>query len=190
METDLKNYVKVYKLLTKDQCDLVLDELKSVPFERHQFKHYDGSLQASDMDPKFYTSDKGHLTKETYTTIMESYWKCLAEYLQKDLDLDWYKGWNGYTPPKFNWYSSNTEMKNHCDHIWDIFTGDIRGIPIISMIALINDNFNGGEFVMFDTETYKLKKGEVIIFPSVFLFPHKVNPVTNGERISMVSWVF
>ena len=190
MNTDLKHYVRVYDLLDNEQCDIVMNELDSVPFERHQFKHYDGSLQASDMDPEFYTSEKGHITKETYNLIMDRYYDCLTNYLQHDINLPWYRGWNGYTPPKFNWYKSNTEMKNHCDHIWDIFTGKIRGIPIISMIALINDNFSGGEFVMFDTEVYKLKKGQVIIFPSIFLFPHKVNPVTNGERISMVSWVF
>ena len=189
MNTDLTFYVKKYNLLNLEQCNMICEELTKVPFENHRFKHYNGNLQASEYDPKFYTSTSGHLSNQTYNLIMEAYWKCLLEYIQ-NIDLDWYKGWNGFTPPKFNCYTPKTEMKNHCDHIHDIFDGNIRGIPIISMIALINDEFEGGEFVMFEDIIYNLDKGQVLIFPSMFLFPHKVNTIILGKRISMVSWVF
>ncbi len=34
-----------------------------------------------------------------------------------------------------------------------------------------------------------LKTGDMIIFPSNFLYPHQVMPVTKGERYSIVSWL-
>lgn len=190
MDTDLKSYVKTYNMLNHSQCDVILNELTSVKFHRHQFQHYDGTLISSDIDPKVFTVDENNFHIDATDFLMKQYWSCLSQYLKEDINFEWYNNWNGFTKPKFNWYNSNTGMKNHCDHIWDIFDGSIKGIPVLSMIALLNDDFDGGEFVMFDTESYNLKKGELIIFPSIFLFPHKVNPVTNGERISMVSWVY
>ena len=34
------------------------------------------------------------------------------------------------------------------------------------------------------------RKGDLIIFPSNFLYPHKITPVTKGVRYSYVSWVW
>jgi DNA-directed RNA polymerase beta subunit len=48
----------------------------------------------------------------------------------------------------------------------------------------------GGEFVMFDDTTIELPKGSLLIFPSNFLYPHQVLPVTKGTRHAFVSWVW
>lgn len=79
-------------------------------------------------------------------------------------------------------------MSKHCDHIHDVFDGERKGIPIISILGVLNDNYKGGEFIMFDDYNIKLKTGDLLLFPSVFLYPHKVEPVLEGERYSFVSW--
>ena len=81
-------------------------------------------------------------------------------------------------------------MSKHQDHITSLFTGDIRGIPILSIVAVLNENYTGGEFIMFDDYEIKFKAGDLIIFPSIFLYPHKVKPVKKGIRYSFVSWCF
>jgi predicted 2-oxoglutarate/Fe(II)-dependent dioxygenase YbiX len=81
-------------------------------------------------------------------------------------------------------------MSNHCDHITDIFNGTIKGIPTLTVIGLLNNNFTGGEFVMFEDKIYELDAGDIIVFPSIFLYPHRVNPITSGTRYSVVSWVY
>ena len=81
-------------------------------------------------------------------------------------------------------------MKEHCDHITDLFEGEKRGIPTLSIIGGLNDNYSGGEFVMFKDKEYKFKKGDIIIFPSNFLYPHEVKLVTKGTRYTYVSWVY
>jgi predicted 2-oxoglutarate/Fe(II)-dependent dioxygenase YbiX len=43
---------------------------------------------------------------------------------------------------------------------------------------------------MFDNTEIKFKQGDLIIFPSIFLYPHRVEPVTKGVRYSFISWVF
>ena len=81
-------------------------------------------------------------------------------------------------------------MSKHIDHIQSIFTGDIRGIPILSIVCVLNDDYQGGKFIMFDDYEIKFKAGDLIIFPSVFLYPHLVKPVKKGTRYSFVSWVY
>jgi len=82
------------------------------------------------------------------------------------------------TYPKGNFY------KTHIDHF--------RSSPrTLSIVFLINDNYEGGElcFELFN-ETIKIpkKQNSLIIWPSNFQYPHKVLPVSKGERYSIVSW--
>jgi predicted 2-oxoglutarate/Fe(II)-dependent dioxygenase YbiX len=80
-------------------------------------------------------------------------------------------------------------MEMHVDHIHSLFDGERKGIPALSILGLLNDDFDGGEFVMWD-EDMKLNAGDIIIFPSNFLYPHKVNTITNGERYSVINWAW
>lgn len=59
----------------------------------------------------------------------------------------------------------------------------------VSCSFALNDEFDGGEFAFFDKElVYKLNKGSCILFPSNFMYPHEVTPVSNGTRYSIVTW--
>ena len=59
---------------------------------------------------------------------------------------------------------------------------------VASFIIFLNDNFQGGDFVVSDI-TYKTKKGSAIVFPSNFMFPHEVKLIEKGTRYSIVSWL-
>jgi len=80
-------------------------------------------------------------------------------------------------------------MPPHCDHIHDIFDGKCKGVPILTLITMANDDYEGGELVLFGDVPYELKKGETIVFPSNFLFPHEIKKITKGKRLSLISWV-
>jgi predicted 2-oxoglutarate/Fe(II)-dependent dioxygenase YbiX len=59
----------------------------------------------------------------------------------------------------------------------------------ISCSFMLNDDYEGGEFAFFNRElVYKLKKGSCIMFPSNFMYPHEIMPVTSGTRYSVVTW--
>jgi len=54
---------------------------------------------------------------------------------------------------------------------------------------ILNDDFEGGEFAFFNRELiFKLKKGSCILFPSSFMYPHEIMPVTKGTRYSIITW--
>ena len=63
----------------------------------------------------------------------------------------------------------------------------------LSISICLNNDFEGGEFV-FDLPDGKIQYpqnvGDLIAFPSNFLFPHQVKKVTKGTRYAIVSWVY
>jgi hypothetical protein len=59
----------------------------------------------------------------------------------------------------------------------------------VSCSFVLNDDYEGGEFAFFARElTYKIEKGSCIMFPSNFMYPHEITPVTSGTRYSIVTW--
>jgi hypothetical protein len=59
----------------------------------------------------------------------------------------------------------------------------------VSCSFILNDGYEGGEFAFFDRELkYKPKKGSCIMFPSNFMYPHEIMPVTSGTRYSIITW--
>jgi predicted 2-oxoglutarate/Fe(II)-dependent dioxygenase YbiX len=69
-------------------------------------------------------------------------------------------------------------------------TDSFKGRPrAVSCSFILNDDYEGGEFAFFDRELkYKLKKGSCIMFPSNFMYPHEIMPVTKGTRYSIITW--
>jgi predicted 2-oxoglutarate/Fe(II)-dependent dioxygenase YbiX len=128
----------------------------------------------------------------TYLQEIHDYvWKALEKYILLDkISGETFVGWTGFSKIKFNRYNQNQLMSKHSDHIVSLFSGNPRGIPILSIIGVLNDDYKGGEFIMFDDYEIKFKAGDVLIFPSIFLYPHLVNPVTKGTRYSFVSWCY
>ena len=123
--------------------------------------------------------------------LMDLIWKALEKYIViEKLGGDSFKGWKGFSAIRFNRYNKNQIMSKHCDHIQTLFSGEKRGIPILSIVGVLNDDYEGGEFVMFDDYEIKFKAGDLIIFPSVFLYPHLVKPIKKGIRYSFVSWCY
>ena len=62
-----------------------------------------------------------------------------------------------------------------------MFDGERKGIPILSVLGVLNDDYEGGEFVLID-EKLIYQKEILLIFPSNFMYPHKVEPVTKYIR--------
>ena len=50
-----------------------------------------------------------------------------------------------------------------------------------------NFNFKGGDFNVC-TKKIPLKEGDVLIFPSNFIYPHEVKSITKGTRYSFITW--
>ena len=58
----------------------------------------------------------------------------------------------------------------------------------LSMSIILNSDYEGGDFEMrgLDNQVPRLEEGSIIVFPS--FVEHRVTPVTEGIRYSLVSW--
>lgn len=185
MDTSLGAYVRVYKnVISFELCDQILLQLQQANWVREGF--YDAPTNTTQYPSEvvFSTSDEIPSNPQ----LIDIVWKSLETYVLKDFNFPWLQGWSGFSAPKYNRYQETNGMQLHCDHIHTLFDGERRGIPVFTALSLLNDDFEGGEFVMFGDTVVKLNKGDVVVFPSNFLYPHKVNSVTKGVRYSAVCW--
>lgn len=97
---------------------------------------------------------------------------------------------SGFSPISLNRYTKGSSCLRHVDHIHSLFDGQKKGIPTLSVVGVLNDDYEGGEFIFWDDYQVPLKEGSIIIFPSNFLYSHRVNTITKGTRFSFVSWVW
>lgn len=73
-----------------------------------------------------------------------------------------------------------THFKVHADH-------GPAYVTTISVVAYVNDDYKGGElyFPRFNL-TLKPKKGDVVIFPSTYIYEHASNDMISGTKYSIV----
>ena len=189
---NLKNYIlKLDNWIPQNIIDKSIKELSDDnTWQRHTFtnpKTFESKPKNGDKELDVCSGNKLTYLKEFHQLT----WKALERYIViEKIGGKEFDGWSGFSPIRFNRYNKNQIMSKHCDHIKSLFKGEIKGIPILSILCVLNDDYEGGEFIMFDDYEIKFKAGDLIIFPSVFLYPHLVKPVKKGTRFSFVSWCY
>ena len=187
MDRNIESYLKIYKVLSEEDCIKTVNALeeKDKEFQTHQF--YDSTNNT------FHSYDHelsvAYSQIETKEVIMKEIWNTLKKYVF-EFDFKWFRSWNGYSEVRFNRYRTDTQMALHCDHIHSMFDGQRKGIPTLTILGGLNNDYKGGELVFWNDTVLELKAGEMMIFPSNFLYPHEVKLVTEGTRYSFVSWAW
>ena len=192
--------------LDEDFCKSALETLKKSQWERHDFTGYETndpehgfgwqrevkSAPAGSLEPEFLGHTGSGWTDEQdkiNILIVTKLQSTLTDYV-RSFQYNWFNGWNGYSIIKFLKYNEGHKMAQHCDHISSLFDGKVKGIPMLSIVGQLNEDFEGGEFVMWGEKVIEFKSGDLIVFPSNFMYPHRVEPVTSGTRYSYVSWAY
>ena len=97
---------------------------------------------------------------------------------------------NKFSTIRFNRYKPGQIMRQHHDHIHSLFDGNEKGIPVLSFVLNLNDNYRGADLYFWQDHVVPLGKGDIIMWPSLFLFPHGVTEARDGMRYSAVSWAW
>lgn len=191
MDRHLKDYVRIYKeVFSKSYCDFVVEEISKLNWRKHFYTRLASDMKLEELQ----FENELDVTNESFsqTEMMTAdIWKVISRYVLQDMNPNenGFTGWQGFSLPRFNKYLPGTLMRTHCDHIKALFDGERKGIPILSIVGSLNDDYEGGEFLMWG-EPVELKGGDIMVFPSNFLYPHSVTPVKSGVRYSFVSWVW
>lgn len=81
-------------------------------------------------------------------------------------------------------------LKYEVGQFYTEHTDSFKGRPSsVACSFALNDDYEGGEWAFFNREVViKLPKGSAVLFPSNFMYPHQIMPVTKGTRYSMITW--
>ncbi|MBC8430099.1 MAG: 2OG-Fe(II) oxygenase [Pelagibacteraceae bacterium] len=93
-----------------------------------------------------------------------------------------------YTDFRINRYGQGGYMKSHIDNIHHSH-GQKQGYPHLTSLIFLNDDYEGGDFVLCGDKYIEKVQGSAIVFPSNFMYPHEVKEVTKGKRYSIMTWV-
>jgi hypothetical protein len=78
-------------------------------------------------------------------------------------------------------YGPGQHFQEHHDHGYSYNC-------VVSLVAFPNDDYEGGELAFsIQGVTIKPKAGDLYVFPSNFMYPHRAMPVLSGTKYSMVT---
>ncbi len=173
---NVTEFVKTYPLFSKNQCDQMIEM-------------YDKDLlEATSATPVGNRVMKKH--RDCGVKIIKQN-KLLEDLLQDAINI--YRNRFSFVPPvkridsQFLKYNVEGRFNTHVDH----YEGAAR---TLSISVMLNDEYMGGQFQFWndigDTIIKEIQPvtGDVLIFPSNFLFPHSVAPITFGTRYAIVNW--
>jgi Rps23 Pro-64 3,4-dihydroxylase Tpa1-like proline 4-hydroxylase len=182
---ELKNFVSVYdNILPEETLQTFLKVCQTLDFEdaRIANNQVDKSIR------KVKKCDLGDLSSSMtnvhwFNVIRHTFYHHLKDYLTRKKIIASYGPIEAIQVLKY-------EETDHYDFHHDSGPNVPR---TFSSIFFVNDDYQGGELCFQNpnrTGEYSITKkaNRMIIWPSSFLFPHKVMPVKNGERFSVVAW--
>ena len=181
-----REYINPYYLEKLDNTELnqfqdYISNLSDSDYSLSEFEHYDGF---EDKTYDKYRSCMVHYPKDSsiISRVAKNYFKCLnSQFWRYDLKNHFEFQLIKYDiGGNYNW---------HCDYGIAPKRGLSRKLSM-SIQLTIPEEYHGGELQVVDYGNHTLTipgdLGTVIVFDSKL--PHKVWPVTWGQRISLVGW--
>jgi len=188
--TQLKDLIHVERgIIPQNLCDYLVDEIEKREWRPHSWYNAVqgtfGSEETMELDVQNITAEHQQLLTPFMISAGAAYNAKYHFECERTMQI-----MNKFSAIRFNRYSPGQIMRRHHDHIASLFSGDEKGIPVLSFILNLNDDYEGADLVFWEDYTVPLGKGDIIMFPSLFLFPHMVTEATKGKRYSAVSWAW
>ena len=170
---DRKNF------LTKQECEDFIKRIDNDCVKKVKDVYY-----GKDSNPK-YKEDPAvcNLNVAVYDDLemLSKYWMAfkIANQVHYKYDIGGIHR-NEYTGHRYdvgNWYTPHADF--HPSHDFTIVK--------MTGIVFLNNDYEGGEFKLFDDTIIEPEIGRLVIFPS--FAGHEVKPVTKGVRYTSVCWV-
>ena len=184
----LDDYIIVKKsAIPSDICDDIISNIQNDSWSKHSwYNNLEDTTHSEDTQELSVLEITNQMQELLNPFMMQSF----KEYVDKVKYKDWSELVYQFSTIRFNRYEKGQLMREHHDHIYSLFDGDKKGIPILSIIINFNEDYDGADLVFWDDYVLPLEKGDILMFPSLFLYPHKVTEMKSGVRYSGVSWAW
>lgn len=185
--------INVYRnSLSPEQCKSFIDTLESNLNGQTQFRWSGAYVTTSEevdlesrnaQDFKFNSKGLGPRNEENaalydmHNQIFQSVRQCVDDY-----GAYWGVGIRSYEAFNFVKYEgAGTHFKIHADH-------GPTYVTTVSIVVYLNDDYEGGEiwFPRFDNLKIKPKTGDIVVFPSNYIYEHASEDMVSGTKYSVV----
>lgn len=188
--TQLKDLIHIERgLIPTNLCDYIVDEIEKKEWRPHSWYNNVqgtfGSEETKELDVQNITAEHQQLLTPFMISAGASYNAKYHFECERTMQI-----MNKFSAIRFNRYSPGQIMRQHHDHIHSLWNTQDAGIPVLSFILNLNDDYEGADLYFWEDHKVPLGKGDVAMFPSLFLFPHGVTEATRGRRFSAVSWAW
>lgn len=182
---DIRDYIVVFEnVITHALCDAILEEFNDEEEWQKTVVGY------GNVDEKIRSAE----------TIVISYPHVIEKNVKIRQKLDKYVfASTGLVIKKYNEKFSHCKIEEDSGYellrykegqFYTQHTDSFKARPrAVSCSFALNDDYEGGEWGFFDREmVIKAPKGSAVLFPSNFMYPHEIMPVTKGTRYSVITW--
>jgi len=184
----VEEYVRVYKqFFSFELCNELVEDIKKYPIKMK----FSGSLSDSLRKGEFVNTyfSQNEFTQKIENLIETSIEKISKKYTQDVRPLYYAYGdnFNHYTYHILK-YTSDDYFKIHHDH----YAETLNHSRLLTVCIYLNEDYTGGELEfpsVGNDKEYSFKTGDIIVFPSNWMFYHGVKPILSGERYTIVIWI-
>ena len=182
----LKDFVKVFdNVLSPENCNLILNEyqnssewLDTKTGDDEISKNVRNCMEIS-ISQDFTINQNLDVRKNLDNLVFESVRNIISNYndIVPTFRIDIDTGYQLLRYKEDEFYTQHT----------DSFKEQQRSL---SCSIQLNEDYDGGEFALFDREMMiRTKSGSAIVFPSNFMYPHEIMPVIKGTRYAIITWL-
>lgn len=167
-------FIKTLKqFLTKEECNSIIKECSKL------------NLKVAQVGAEF-SGDELKSLRDSNIVMVDIDWikTKLESVLKNEIQ---FKGYELDEIEKFQF----TKYVNDGHYDWHTDTGLNFEYRFCSIVIQLNDEYNGGELLYknYDSTEIQFEKGIGNLFIFSSSTEHKVNPISQGVRYSLVSWI-
>jgi predicted 2-oxoglutarate/Fe(II)-dependent dioxygenase YbiX len=174
----------VKKALAHSVCDkIILEYVDDSDWSEWNYKNKDNILSVNNCRvfniSSEHTISKNKVIRQSIDdTLYQCFSKSIKEYCtQFNCEISSDTGYNLLEYTNGGYFNTHIDTMNNLNNRY------------LSCSLLLSDDFKGGDFSFFN-DKYKvsLSKGDMIIFPSNFMYPHGITKITGNNRYSIITW--
>ena len=187
-DTQLRDLIYVEKgIIPGNLCEYLIDEIEKKEWRPHTWynnvANTFGSEETMELDVQNITGEHQQLLTPFMIQAGAAYNARYSFQTERTQQM-----MNKFSSIRFNRYTPGQIMRQHHDHIHSLFDGNEKGIPVLSFILNLNDDYEGAELFFWDDYAIDFGVGDICMWPSPFLWPHGVTEAISGTRYSAVTW--
>jgi len=183
-ESKISDLIHIEKnFLSKKLCEKIINEYDDQDIQREVRDHMpDRKLSRTYVSSREVINRKNSYERKKIDIE-------LVEVLRSSLKIYIQNVWKDFTFNQDQGFCLNKMIKG------DGYNEHVDNVPGTScdwkmtLVYLLNDDFQGGDFTVHKVDQ-KLQQGDLIMFPSYWMFPHGIKTVTKGSRYSLITWAW